>query len=92
MEGLSVGKSMAVTSQAGAPRTTFRLVIMIMTIMMTIPLTSNMIAMIMKIPSEIKVAPRYILLNILLTLFTLLKLLFTVKTLACMPVYIDGEG
>ena len=86
---------MAVTSQAGAPRTTFRLVIMIMTIMMTIPLTSNMIAMIMKIPSEIKVAPRYILLNTLLTLltlFTLLKLLFTVKTLACMPVYIDGEG
>ena len=84
---------MAVTSQAGAPRTTFRLVIM--TIMMTIPLTSNMIAMIMKIPSEIKVAPRYILLNTLLTLltlFTLLKLLFTVKTLACMPVYIDGEG
>ena len=86
---------MAVTSQAGAPRTTFRLVIMIMTIMMTIPLTSNMIAMIMKIPSEIKVAPRYILLNTLLTLltlFTLLQLLFTVKTLACMPVYIDGEG
>ena len=86
---------MAVTSQAGAPRTTFRLVIMIMTIMMTIPLTSNMIAMIMKIPSEIKVAPRYILLNTLLTLltlFTLLKLLFTVKTLACMPVYIDGES
>ena len=52
---------MAVTSQAGTPHTTFRLVIM--TTMMIIPLTSNMIAMIMKISSEMKVAPRYILLR-----------------------------
>ena len=42
----------------------------------------------LKIPSEMEVAPRY---N-LLTLFIPLKLLYTAKTLTCMPVYIDGEG
>ena len=36
----------------------------------------------LKIPSEMEVAPRYD----LVTLFTLLKLLYTAKTLACMPV------
>ena len=63
MEGLSVGKSLAVTSQAGTPHTTFRLVIM--TTMMAIPLISNMIAMIIKIPSEMDVVPHYILLTLL---------------------------
>ena len=41
----------------------------------------------LKIPSEIKVAPRYKLLT-LLTLFKLLKLLYTAKILACMHIYI----
>ena len=41
----------------------------------------------LKIPSEMEVALRY---N-LLTLLILLKLLYTAKTLTCMPVYIDGE-
>ena len=36
----------------------------------------------LKIPSEMEVAPRYY----LVTLLTLLKLLYTAKTLACMPV------
>ena len=38
-----------------------------------------------------EVAPRYKLMT-LLTLFILLKLLYTATTLACMPVYIVREG
>ena len=38
-----------------------------------------------KIPSEMEVAPRYKRLLTLLTLFTLLKLFYTAKTLACKP-------
>ena len=47
-----------------------------------------------KIPSEMEVAPRYkqLTLMTLLTLFILLKLLYTATTLACMPVYIVREG
>ena len=41
-----------------------------------------------------EVAPRYkqLTLMTLLTLFILLKLLYTASTLACMPVYIVREG
>ena len=56
-----------------------------------------------KIPSEMEVAPRYKLLTLLtllalltlwtlLALFILLELLYTAKTLACMPIYIARES
>ena len=47
----------------------------------------------LKMPLEMEVAPRYNLLTLLTPqhcyCFTLL---YTAKTLTCMPVYIDGEG
>ena len=57
----------------------------------------------LKIPSEKEVAPQYKLLTLLtlltwftlltlLTLFILLNLLYTAKTLTCMPIYIVRKG
>ena len=47
-----------------------------------------------RIPSQMEVATRSMLLTLLtlLTLFILFKLLYTAYTLACMPVYIVREG
>ena len=72
-------------------------------VILGLPLVLCSLMFIERIPSEMEVAPRYKLTTLLtlLTWFTLLKLftlciqlklLYTAKTLACMPIYIVREG